>query len=121
MKKIVSIVLSLMLMLVVCVSASAAQTKPSIDDLLAPYQSVINKVNADLGSSYFILDKSKEQVYNNIKNKTPEEFEAMLRQEYKANSLDPSYRTQQTPGYYTQDDGSGTLKTQWVTIDNTKQ
>lgn len=112
MKKIVSIAL-LMMMPGVSITASAAQTS-SIDTSLAPYQSVITKVNADLGSSYFIPPQSKKQVYHNIKNMTPAEFEILLRQENKTNTLDLSYRTKQTSGYYTKDDGSGTWKTQWV-------
>jgi len=100
MKKVFSIVISLLLFFWVSVSSSATKTK-SIDDLLVPYQIAISRVNSDLGSSYFIPNNNKKQVFDNIQSKTPQEFEDMLRQEYKTYSLDPEYRTELSSGDYT--------------------
>ena len=82
MRKIIGIVLAFVLMLGLCISVFTLKTK-TIDELLVPYQVVIDKVNADISSTFFIPDNSKEQVYNNIKDKSPDELEALLRQEYK--------------------------------------
>ena len=89
MRKLIGIVfsLSVILMLLLCVSVSAPKT---IDELMVPYQAAIDKVNADLGSTAFIPDGTKEEVYNNIKDKSPYEFEALLRQEYETSVLDPA-------------------------------
>lgn len=73
--------LSVAVMLWLCISASAPK---NIDELLVPYQIAIDRVNADLGSTAFIPEDTKEKVYNNIKDKSPDEIEALLRQEYKA-------------------------------------
>lgn len=87
MRKILRIVLSFVLILGLYVAA-AAPKKQTIDELLAPYQVAIDKVNADLGSTAFIPDGTKEEVYNNIKDKSPYEFEALLRHQYKTFVLD---------------------------------
>ncbi|NLU51531.1 MAG: hypothetical protein GXX10_01525 [Clostridiaceae bacterium] len=94
-------ILIIALMLGLCASAST-QTVKSIDELLAPYQAVIDKLNAELGATFHIPYENREKVYNNIKHKTPDEFEALLRQEYdeflryqqKDLTSDPSGKTQ---------------------------
>jgi len=82
MRRIIGLVLGFVLILGLCISVFALRTK-TIDELLVPYQVAIDKVNADISSNFFIPDNSKEQAYNNIKDKSPAEFEALLRQEYK--------------------------------------
>lgn len=96
MKKIVGTILSIIFVL--GLSVSAATTEENIDELLAPYKVVIDKVNTELGSAFYIPDKNKEKVYNNIKNMTPDEVEAMLREDYK--TLDPSHKIESTSKSY---------------------
>ncbi len=48
-------------MLGLCVSASI-QTEKNIDKLLAPYQAVINKLNTELGATFYIPYENKEAV-----------------------------------------------------------
>ncbi|HAZ36990.1 MAG TPA: hypothetical protein DEF85_05070 [Clostridiaceae bacterium] len=100
MKRIITIAISFVLMLGLCLLPAHAQSEKNIDDLLAPYQAVIDKINSDLGSSIYIPDKNKGMVYNNIKNKTLAEFEATLRDEYEASNK-PFITTQ--PGSYIRD------------------
>lgn len=99
MKKIASIALPILLIAGLSTTAFAAK-EATIDDLLAPYQSVIDKVNAELGSAIYIPDKNKEKVYNNIKDMPPDEVERMLREEY---LFAPSYRTPTSSNNYTRD------------------
>lgn len=81
---------------------SSTQTENNIDELLAPYQAVIGKLNAELGATFYIPYENREIVYNNIKSKTPDEFEELLRQEYEEFlryqqedlTSDPSCKTQ---------------------------
>lgn len=54
----------------------------SIDALLAPYQEVIDKVNADIEPDFCIPDDQKENVYNFYKDYTLDEFEQELRDLY---------------------------------------
>lgn len=90
MKKVVTIsILSLLFLLVLGAWTSSAKEN-DIDALLAPYQKVINRVNAKLGSTFFILRNTKEQVYNKINNLSPDEFARLLTYEYKTFPLDPS-------------------------------
>jgi len=105
-KKTVSLILIITLMLGLCVSASA-QTEKTIDELLAPYQTVIDKLNTELGTTFYIPYENREKVYNNIKNKTPDEFEALLREEYKDLNSDPSNRIQPHSDNYTRDYAMG--------------
>jgi hypothetical protein len=100
MRKIIGIVLAFVLMLGLCISVFALKTK-TIDELLVPYQVAIDKVNADISSNFFIPDSTKEEVYNNIKSKSPDELEALLRQQYK------TFRTQAKSDNYTSISGMG--------------
>lgn len=59
--------------------SSATYTPTSIDDLLAPYQAVIDKLNDEYDCSVYIPADQKDTVYNNIKDRSPYEFEADLR------------------------------------------
>lgn len=94
MKRIVTIALSFMLMLGLCIPTYASAEKAkTIDELLAPYRAVIDKLNAELGSTMYIPDKNKERVYNNIKDMSLDEFETMLRNDYKTQSADKSSTT----------------------------
>ena len=81
MKCIKNIFLAALAAAVVFIPMTAEKT-PTIDDLLAPYQAVINKVNGELGSKIYIPAESKEKVYNNIKGMTASEFESQMRTEY---------------------------------------
>lgn len=80
-KGVKSIFLAVLVSACVFIPMTAEKT-PTIDDLLAPYQAVLNKVNGELGSNIYIPAKSKENVYNKIKNMTPSEFESQMRTEY---------------------------------------
>lgn len=83
MKWIFFLVLMFMLILVLITPIYAGKTA-NIDELLLPYQEVIDKINAELGSTIYIPDVNKEKVYNNIKDMSPEEVEILLRNEYNA-------------------------------------
>ncbi|MDQ7093423.1 hypothetical protein REC12_07460 [Desulfosporosinus sp. PR] len=83
MRKLVWMILFISLLLVAC-TPDTIKKAATIDERLAPYQAAIDKINAELGSTIHIPDGNKETVYNNIKNMTPAQFEAMLRDEYKA-------------------------------------
>jgi len=102
MKRIITIAMSFVLVLGLGLP-TYAQSAKNIDELLGPYQAVIDKVNSDLGSSIYIPDKNKEMVYNNIKSKTTAEFEAMLRNEYKALTVSEPSITQSGSGNYARD------------------
>lgn len=82
MKKFISFVLSLTLLLGLYIPAYATTTNTA--DKLAPYQAVIDKVNSDLGSSTYIPTGTEDEVYDKIKGKSLDEFETELRKEYKA-------------------------------------
>jgi len=102
MKRIINIAFSLVLMLGLFIP-TYAQEANNIDNLLAPYQAIIDKVNAELGSTIYIPEKNKEKVYNNIKDMSPEEVEALLRNEYKAYVAGESLDTKPESGNYTRD------------------
>ncbi|QIB27201.1 hypothetical protein [Caloranaerobacter azorensis] len=53
MKRILSIALTLVLMLGLSIRIYAEKAK-NIDELLAPYQEVVDKLNAELGSTIYI-------------------------------------------------------------------
>ncbi len=72
------IVLSLSLSLIGC---SAEKVGSDIDELLAPYQEIIDKVNSEYGTDIIIPDDEKENVYNYYKDMTLEEFEETIRKE----------------------------------------
>lgn len=100
--KIASIIISVLLISGLYVSASEAKLE-NIDELLESYQSAIDKVNAELGSTIYIPEENKEKVYHNIKNMSPSEVEALLRQEYKTFILDTSYKAQSHSNKYIKD------------------
>ena len=60
-----------------------ADVPENIDDLLRPYQDVIDRLNSDHKLQLFIPENRKLYVYNNIKNLTVEEFEAQMLENYK--------------------------------------
>ncbi len=100
MKRIVNIILSFVLILGLCIPAYAEETK-TIDELLAPYQNAIDKVNGELGSNIYIPDKNKEKFYNNVKHMSPSEVENLLRNEYKDITSGKPFITQSEPNSYT--------------------
>lgn len=63
-------------------AASGKDTTEEIDTLLAPYQEVIDAVNAELSPDFLITEDKKEAVYNHYKNYTLEEFEQELRDKH---------------------------------------
>lgn len=82
MKKILSVFLSFSLILLLSGPVYAAKAETA-DELLIPYQKVINQVNIEIGSNYLIPDNTKEEVYDNIKRMSPDEFGKLLKNEYK--------------------------------------
>ena len=86
MKKLFVMFLSLALILGFSIPAHAEEAK-TIDELLTPYQVVVDKVNVELGSTIYIPEENREKVYNNIKDKTPDEVYLMLVEEYKASAI----------------------------------
>lgn len=102
MKRILSIALTLVLMLGLAIAAYAEKAK-NIDELLAPYQEVVDKLNAELGSTIYIPVANKEKVYNNVKDMSPSEVEILLREEYKAYVAGNLSTVQSGSGNYTRD------------------
>lgn len=82
-KRILVTALSFILILGLSIPAYAGKTE-NIDELLAPYQEIIDKINAELGSTIYIPDENKEKVYESLKGMSPAEVEKLLRNEYKA-------------------------------------
>lgn len=80
--KVASMVLLVALILGLSISATTEHAE-TIDELLAPYQAVIDKVNADLGTTIYIPEENKEKVYNSIKGMSLNEVEALLKSHYK--------------------------------------
>lgn len=75
--------------LLVCILTAAGaflplsgESGPDIDRSLRPYQDVIDKVNRELGSTIYIPEENREEVYGNIKDLSLSEFEAIMRKEY---------------------------------------
>ncbi|WMJ86465.1 hypothetical protein [Anaerocolumna sp. MB42-C2] len=54
------------------------KNEPTIDEKLAPYQVVIDKVNAEYNTSIYIPDENKDKVYDKIKDMTGDEVKEML-------------------------------------------
>lgn len=102
MKRILSIALTFILMFGLTIPVYAEKAK-NIDELLAPYQEVVNKINTELGSTIYIPDVNKEKVYNNVKDMSPAEVETFLRNEYKAYVTGESSTTKPGTGNYTRD------------------
>lgn len=61
--------------------AASPNEETSIDSLLQPYQEVIDRLNAEFGVNVYIPEDSKEDVYNNLREKSVDEFESELRGE----------------------------------------
>lgn len=78
------------------VKDSGTPAAQSLDELLAPYQAVVDKLNRELGMNLYIPDK--QRVYNHVKSKTPAELEAELRAE--AKTADPDYREKSKTGKF---------------------
>jgi hypothetical protein len=89
MKKALTIALTFLLLLLL-VMPTYAKRMDSLDELLAPYQAMIDKLNEELGSAIYIPEKNKVKVYQNIKDKTPKEVEEMLRKQYQDYIADDS-------------------------------
>lgn len=85
MRKNASVILLVSLILGLLSSATATKAA-TIDELLVPYRAVIDKLNEELGSTMYIPHENKEKIDNNIKNMTPDELGALLRQEYKSSN-----------------------------------
>lgn len=60
---------------------SGTETLPNLDQLLEPYQEVIDRLNKENGWCISIPENSKQQVYDYYKNYSMEEFEQELRKE----------------------------------------
>lgn len=61
--------------------SSDAETLADLDQLLAPYQEVIDRLNKENGWRISIPEDSKQQVYDYYKDYSMEEFEQELRKE----------------------------------------
>lgn len=83
MKKAALVVLSVMMAFLCPMTAFAAELEGStIDDRISEYQTVLNKLNEELGSALMIPEEAKETIYNAYKDYTLEEFEEETRQKY---------------------------------------
>lgn len=83
MKKILSCMVfcAMMFLLATPVCASTA-ANVNLDELLAPYQEVLDKLNKELGTTLAIQNGAEETFYNAYKNYTLEEFENCIKQNY---------------------------------------
>ena len=71
---------------------------PTVDDLLQPYQNVINEINRDYagqGVKIYIPENRKAQVYDGIRHFSLSEFEATMRRE-SLNALNSENLTKQS-------------------------
>lgn len=125
MKKILTIALSFMLILGGSIPTYAKETK-NIDELLAPYKEVVDKVNAELGSTIYIPEGNKEKVYNKVKDMSIDEVETMLKNDYKAYIDGKSSDTESRSGNYTRDyamqngQGESTITPRYIREDITQ-
>ncbi|MNC09302.1 hypothetical protein D3C81_851160 [compost metagenome] len=83
MKKISKLFLMCVLMLSFAIPAYANERETS-DQRLASLQKVMDKVNAKLGSTYYIPKENQEKVLNSLKDKSLEEIEQLLTAQYTA-------------------------------------
>lgn len=86
MRKITGLLFSLLLIFS-CVLVGCGDTKnekTEIDQLLAPYQEVIDKVNREVEPDFYIPEAEKENVYNYYKEMTTAEFEQRLWELYES-------------------------------------
>lgn len=70
-----------------CVLAGCGDAKNEeneIDQLLVPYQEVIDKVNREIEPDFYIPEAEKENVYNYYKEMTTAEFEQRLWELYES-------------------------------------
>ena len=83
MKRVALVALSIVMALLCPVTAFAVELEGStIDDRISEYQTVLDKLNDELGSALMIPEEAKETVYNAYKDYTLEEFESETRQKY---------------------------------------
>lgn len=54
-----------------------------IDFLQIPYQKVLDHLSEKFGITFYVEEKSKEKLYNNVKNMSPKKFEQSLRNQFK--------------------------------------
>lgn len=110
MKKLLVMILSLVFILGMSTDVKA-EGEQSIEDMLAPYQAAVDKLNDEMGSNIYIPEKNKEKVYENIKDKTPEEVALMLKEEYTDYVADEAIKSQpETDEYITDGIHSETKK-----------
>jgi hypothetical protein len=89
---------------------------PATPKNIAPYQSIINKLNKELGASISIPDDKtlikakfiKEEVYENITKIPLDKFEAYLRTEYEKVNSDTIYINANDQNTQNNDNNSGT-------------
>ncbi|WP_427338436.1 hypothetical protein [Caloranaerobacter sp. DY30410] len=111
MGKIASMILSVLLILGLIVSMFSTKVE-TIDELLAPYKMAIDRINAELMSSTYILDKNKEKVFNNIKDMSPNEIKKLLHEEYRTPTfLGSSHKTPSDSNNHTKDNANNTIDT----------
>lgn len=65
-----------------CSPSPEGGAEPGIDELLAPYQEVIDRVNEDFDYTFFIKEDKKQSFYDAYKDMPLDEFEAKLREDY---------------------------------------
>lgn len=84
MKKYVSIIICAVLIFSSTISIAGSTTRGNLDldQLISPYQEVIDKLNLEYNTNILIPPDGKEEVYGNVKDKTVEEFEKSLRKSY---------------------------------------
>lgn len=83
-EKNISIIICAVLVFLSTISTATSITSGNLDldQLLSPYQEVIDKLNFEYNADMILPSDGKEEVYNKVKNKTVEEFEKDLRKSY---------------------------------------
>ncbi|MCE3202452.1 hypothetical protein [Paenibacillus sonchi] len=70
-----------------------AEKVESSDEQLTSIQDVVDKVNAEIGSNFYIPAGNEEKVLNSFKDVSLEDVAILLKNEYKAASLDQQKET----------------------------
>jgi hypothetical protein len=68
------------------IMSPTAVNEPTLDDKLAPYQAVIDKVNAEYDTTIYIPDENKGKVYSNMKDRSLKQVEQLLHQTLEASN-----------------------------------
>lgn len=68
--------------------SKSVNNKEDLDELLLPYQTVLDKLNAENGWNLAISENEKKSFYETYKQYSPNEFEKKIKEEFKKKTID---------------------------------